>query len=132
MNKTIQELEQELRERKYEEAEKKRTEKLRKEEMFREKNKTNVYWSDDYAGLESGDYSFYYGYEKTLCPFHKTERCSCDEQEWCFVAEIKEQEVVRIPSSKLWFENKEVMEMLLLGIGCFLNDNPIGKKEGEI
>ncbi len=124
MKETIQELEQELRDRRQEEYERERIERLKKEQEFKEKHKVNTYWASDYAGLEAGDYSFYYGYEETFCPKHKNKNCEdygCELREWCFVAKIKDKEVMRIPSSKLWFEYKEPMEMLLLGIGHYFS-----------
>lgn len=124
MSKTINELENELRMKKLQEAEQKRKDRVKKEEDFREKNKINIYCSSDYAGMVSGEYSFYYGYEETYCPKHKDKDCGdlydCELQEWCFTASIGDKEVLRVPSSELWFEYKDVSEYLLLGIGKFL------------
>lgn len=126
MNKTIEELENELRTKKLQEAEQRRKDRTEKEKNFKKKNKVNVYWSDDYAGMVSDKYSFYYGYEETYCPKHKDEDCEdlydCELREWCFTASIGNRKVLRVPCSKLWFEYKEPMEMLLLGIGQFLSD----------
>ena len=106
----------------------KRIEKLHLEKEFKEKNNTNVYYSDDYAGLEVGKYSFYFGYEVTVCPKHKNKDCEdlydCDLREWAFQAKIDNKVVMTVPASELWFEHKDVLEYLLLGIGKFLDNQP--------
>lgn len=126
MDKTIQELEQELKIKKIKEAERKRRERMNKEDEFRKENKLNIYSSDDYAGLVTEHYSFYFGYEETACPKHKNKDCEdlydCELREWCFVANVGGKEVMRIRASELWFEYKDVLEYLLLGIGKFLEN----------
>lgn len=124
--KTVQELEIELKQAKQAEYEKKRLDKQRKEKEFKELNKTDVYYSDDYAGMNAGKYSFYFGYEQTYCPEHSNKNCEdngCELREWCFTADMEGREVMRIPASKLWFEHKDVLEYLLLGIGKFMESN---------
>ncbi len=70
------------------------------------------YFSDDYAGLESGRYSFYYGYEVT------------DGDEWCFIVKEKGNVVFKQTTSQI---NKSVNsdldrpnDYLLAGIGIWL------------
>lgn len=82
----------------------------------------DVYTSDDYCGLESGKYKFYFGYEETFCEEHGTE--SCDDSEWAFTAQVDDKEVMRIPKSKLHPTKDEVpFWYLVAGIGMFLNRN---------
>jgi len=66
--------------------------------------KANIAINDDYASAYISDdkyndlISFYYGYEKTFCPKHKTEEecwdVDCDEREWCFKFEEKGNSIV--------------------------------------
>lgn len=39
--------------------------------------KKEIYYSDDYAGLDAGDLRFYYGYEVT-------KQIDDEDEEWCF------------------------------------------------
>jgi len=72
------------------------------------------YHSDDYAGLESGNLKFYFGYEEID---EKTE-------EWCFVAKKDNKEILRIPQSELNKKCKNMLDMpqdyLIFGIGIYL------------
>ena len=125
MSEDIMELENKIRNLKLQKAEKERLERLNKEETFRKRTKVYAYSASDYAGLETGNYSFYYGYEETYCPKHKNKNCEdygCELREWAFVAKCGDKEIMRIPASELWFEYKEIEEMLLLGIGRFISD----------
>jgi len=74
----------------------------------------NQYYSNDYAGLVSGRYKFYYGYEVTN-----------DKDEWCFqvkengieVFNISEKEIEKnIDSHQLDMPQ----DFLLAGIGMWL------------
>lgn len=126
MTSEINELERKLQRLKLEEAEKKRRETRQAQENIEKELGVSTYWSDDYAGLSTGKYSFYYGYEETMCPKHKEKDCEdkydCDEREWCFTADIGKKEVMRVPRSKLTYEHKDVLELLLIGIGIFFNE----------
>jgi hypothetical protein len=46
------------------------------------------YYSDDYAGLESGKYHFYYGYEKTI-------EDENGDDIWCFTVTENGNEIFR-------------------------------------
>jgi len=101
---------------------------LRAEKNIKEKTMVDVYCSDDYAGLECGQYSFYFGYEATLCPKHgKDANCEdehdCEKNEWAFTVTKNNKEIMRIPSSKLINEWRDTYEALLYGIGQFMNKN---------
>jgi hypothetical protein len=50
--------------------------------------------SDDYASGEFQEYKFYYGYERTICPNHGNDLCSCDHSQWAFVVTNKKDEEV--------------------------------------
>jgi hypothetical protein len=120
-------LREEARKLEYQAHEEKRIAKLKEEESYRTSSKIDVFCSDDYAGLDSGKYHFYFGYEETYCPVksHKTEdNCyekDCDKREDCFVVSVDNKEVLRVPRSKLYpKEGEEPMFYLLAGIGLFL------------
>lgn len=89
-----------------------------------------VYGSDDYCGMVTGERAFYYGYERTSCPNHGTEECECDEREWCFTAREDGKEVARYTTSELEASAsrqeryREVDAYLLLGIGKYLASEP--------
>lgn len=71
---------------------------------------TRSYIASDYAGLDAGPWSFYYGYEKTDA-----------NDEWCFVASRGGDEKMRIPASKLTSRDKfDCGECLLSGLAIFL------------
>jgi hypothetical protein len=126
MEKTIQQLEVELRQKKEAEFQRIRKEQNDKEEVFRKLKKISVYTSDDYCGMSCGDYSFYYGYEVTRCPVksHKDDddcyEKDCDRREWCFVATHNGKEVLMLPTSELLPKQDEPYAYLLSGIGQFL------------
>ncbi len=74
--------------------------------------KIDVYASADYAGLETNDYKFYFGYE------HE------EDGEWCFTAKstkftgvfvLKQSELKGVST------NADMYEYLLAGIGMFIN-----------
>ena len=119
------ELKEEARKLELEASQERQELEIKQEQEYRKNTKTDVYCSDDYAGLEAGKYSFYFGYEMTICPVksHK-EDCEdngCEKREWCFVASINKKEVMRIPASKLYpKKQEEPMFFLLAGIGIFL------------
>ncbi len=124
----IEELESTLNILKEEKRKKEREEKEKAEEKIKKETKVTVYHSDDYAGLECGEYSFYFGYEETMCPKHgKNANCeddhNCEKNEWAFTATKNGKELMRIPSSKLINEWRDVYEALLYGIGQFMNKN---------
>lgn len=126
MEKSIIQIERELREAKIAEFNKQQKIKRRAKEEFEKKNKVNVYSASDYCGMSNGKHSFYYGYEETMCPTksHKNiDDCddnNCDKREWCFTADIDGKEVMRVPQSELVFDTNEPLEVLLAGIGKFL------------
>ena len=105
-------------------AEKRRLE-FKKEEEFRKESKLDVYTSDDYCGLEVGDYSFYYGYEVTVCPVKShNKNCEdngCEKREWAFEAKVKDKSVLVLATSELHpKEGEEPFWYLVAGIGHFL------------
>lgn len=128
VDKSIQELKDELRIKEMQEYERQRKAKLEKEENFRKENGVDVYTSDDYCGMSNGTCSFYYGYEVTACPKHKgKEHCwrdeDCELREWCFTADVDNKEVMRLRTSQLWGEDgEEPFFYLLGGIARFLKD----------
>lgn len=88
----------------------------RRERAIEELTGVRAYGSDDYWGLCVGRYKFYYGYERTMCLKHTD--CSCEDKEWCFTAEVDNEEIMRIPKSRLG-QDRGVWN-LLHGIGQFL------------
>lgn len=87
-----------------------------------------LFWSDDYAGLRTGELDFYFGYERTSCPHGHDADCDyCDEKEWCFVARRDGREVARYTQGELdrdtdgRLDPGEPYGHLLAGIGRFLN-----------
>lgn len=118
----IQQLENKLKDLRMEEWRKKQADQATRKSNFLAKNKHDVYHASDYAGMSSSGVSFYYGYESTSCKKHGNEYCDCDESEWCFTATHDSAEVMRIPKSKLWYENgEEPMFYLLCGIAIYMN-----------
>lgn len=82
------------------------------------KNQNKFYWSGDYAGLTSKNFSAYYGYEVTQL----RENPEDDEDvEWCFEAKFNNERII-IPYSKLRSENSEsdCMHNLMQGIAWIL------------
>ncbi len=84
--------------------------------------KPEVFINDDYAGCGFGGYSFYYGYEHSICGEcrGKNKGEYCDEHEdaesvWCFVANFKDEEVV-IPYDKLGVDKFDTVGCLMAGI----------------
>jgi len=128
MKQTIQELEKELSKARRVEHEQKRRDDYKKEQEFKAKENINLYTSSDYAGLENGKYSFYYGYEHTRCLVKQhgvscvdDSRDPCEDAEWCFVAKQGNKEIFRMVQSQLWWETGETpFFYLLAGIGHFL------------
>lgn len=94
-------------------------------------NKISVYCSDDYAGLDFGKYSFYYGYEETV-PEDAYER-ELDEFDWAFVAYIDKKEVMRLSFTQIKsyldkhsrerLDNFEIDSVLLAGIAVFFDSS---------
>jgi len=126
MSKSIQELEDEVRVRKMQEHKQKYQAQIKKEEDFRKETGVDVFTSDDYCGMVGGKYSFYFGYEETVCPKHKTntERCDdldCELSEWAFTATVDGKEVMRLPQSRLHpKQGEEPFFHLLTGIALYL------------
>lgn len=123
--KTPYELREEARKIELEEAHNKCQERIKERNKFEEETGIEVYTSDDYCGLVSGDMVFYYGYEETYCPIksHKKdcEDYGCEKREWCFVVSKKGKEIMRIPASKIHPENgEEPFWYLVAGIGHYL------------
>ena len=80
-------------------------------------NAVETYYSDDYAGLDTEDYSFYFGYE----------RADPVTEEWMFVVRKNGSEVFTLCSSDI--ENKTErrqlnmpQDYLIAGIGIWLNE----------
>lgn len=80
----------------------------------------DVFWSDDYAGLYSGKYQFYYGYEVTL-------NDEDDDSEWCFQVKENGREIYKTPQSEIDKITKNCSgnidspkDYLLAGIGIWL------------
>ena len=70
-----------------------------------------AYIASDYAGLSCENARFYYGYE------------SVDDEtgDWCFTADIKGREQIKIPFRKLGANDpSECYDCLLIGIGWVL------------
>lgn len=87
-------------------------------------------FSDDYAVMDCADYHFYYGYEYYHCPIHGNDKCcedgdDCEEckSEWCFVAWrlADDVEIFRIGWRELVYEEANVVNALVRGIGIFIN-----------
>lgn len=128
MNKSVDELREELRQAEMAELQKKQAVAREKEKAFKEATKIDVYTSDDYCGMSNGMYSFYFGYEETECPVkshYKEELCEahdCEKREWCFTASIGSKEVMRLRQSQCSaVESEEPFFYLLGGIAQFLN-----------
>lgn len=72
------------------------------------------YYSDDYAGLVSGKYSFYYGYEVTD---------PNSEDDWCFQVKENNKVVYSLTATELKQINNDLndcKDYLLTGIGMWL------------
>lgn len=124
----IYQLEKELQEKKRKLAEQTRKQKMEKEKEFIETTKVDVRRSDDYYGSSSGEYSFYFWYEKTMCKKHpKSKDCEdrfeCDEREWCFVASKWNKEIMRLPASSLkdWNIDETFVSWLMMFIQQITN-----------
>lgn len=88
-----------------------------------------VYFSDDYAGMKSPRFDFYFGYEATLCSHGADSRdCEC-EKDYCFTATHKGEEVARYTQAELdeavtyaspKLDFGEPYGYLLAGIGRYL------------
>lgn len=120
-----QELEKQAQQLRYEAREEKRRAELKAKEEFVTTKKMNVYTSDDYCGLTADKYSFYYGYEETVCSVksHRKncEDYGCEKREWAFTADVDGKEVLRLPTSQLHpTQGEEPFWYLVAGIGHFL------------
>lgn len=80
--------------------------------------KTRIFSASDYAGIETGDLYFYYGYEVK------------DEltDEWCFKVEQKDKEIFRLTKTQIekqteGFNSDEPMYYVTAGIGIWLVQN---------
>ncbi len=76
--------------------------------------------ASDYAALKAGKFSFYYGYEQTVCKAHAEEECqNC---EWAFVAKQGNRELMRLGWRQLPASGGqyEVTENLIAGLGVFI------------
>lgn len=76
-------------------------------------NNIKVYSSSDYAGLETQNYSFYYGYE-----------VEDEDGNWCFTASEQENgnEIIRYSSLELEADDEYPELGLLKGIGKFIEE----------
>jgi len=131
--KNLNEIQIKLQNLQREELSQERKDKIKTRDDFESKTNIKVYTSDDYCGLELDGVSFYYGYEATECPIksHKTEQdCDylcCDKREWCFTVNIKDKEMMKIPTSKLHPERgEEPFWYLVAGIGHYLSSPVLG------
>jgi len=78
--------------------------------------KPRVYGASDYAGLETDNAKFYYGYEET------------EGDEWCFTAEFNNQKI-KVPASKLQVKDTwDCVYCLLVGIGWVVTKYGIAKE----
>lgn len=73
------------------------------------------YYSDDYAGLNAGKFSFYYGYEET----------DVKNDSWCFVVKENGREIFRKSEIEIKknIDNRQlddVRDYLIAGIGMWL------------
>jgi hypothetical protein len=73
------------------------------------------YYSDDYAGLESGNLKFYYGYEIE----------DLETEDWCFQVKKNGQEIYRINRTQIEesIDNMQLndpQDYLVAGIGIWL------------
>jgi hypothetical protein len=90
-------------------------------------DKPKFYSASDYAGLNTKDASFYYGYEYSICHIcgKKNNGEYCDDhpesdRDWCFTASFDGKEIV-IPFQKLQHSDMfDVVGCLLVGIGWVL------------
>lgn len=105
-----------------------------------EKKETRIYEASDYAGMNVGDLSLYYGYEKIFCPTHHVygmqESTSCEHDnnaendcdndiEWCFAAKFGDKPAVwysRSDLEKLVNNEDSTSEYLLAGIAKLFED----------
>ncbi len=76
-----------------------------------------VYYSDDYAGIDAGNLKFYYGYEVVK----KVD----EEEEWCFQVKKDGKEVFKATTTDIEKSVKEcpfrdVRDYLLAGISMWL------------
>lgn len=76
---------------------------------------TENYYSDDYAGLTSGNLQFYYGYEVE----------DPESQDWCFQVKKDGKEIFRMSRSKIRqsVESDQLdgpRDYLIAGIGLWL------------
>lgn len=122
---TDSQIEDYLRERKFRVYSEKILKEREAEKAFKDAAHLNIYQSSDYCGLSIDNLSFYYGYEVTMCPKHKSEevceQVDCELREWCFTADEGNKEVLKLPTSKLWFINDaDIMWYLLSGIAHYL------------
>jgi hypothetical protein len=76
-----------------------------------------IYSASDYAGLESANLIAYYGYEETVG--------DGDNEEWCFVAKVNDEEIARIPRSQLKVRGDECIEFLLIGIATLFDTHKL-------
>ena len=77
-----------------------------------------VYYSDDYAGIDAGNLRFYYGYEVI--------KRVKDEEEWCFQVKKNDKEIFIATTSDIENSVKEcpfrdVKDYLLAGISMWLS-----------
>lgn len=102
--------------------------------------KIETFYSDDYAGCSMkhpllGEFEFYYGYERTYCPKCDLGKdCECDEVEWCFVAERKNnKEILRLSTSEIEKQVDEYSQLetpqdfLIAGVMLFLSQHDFNK-----
>jgi hypothetical protein len=76
---------------------------------------SEIYCSDDYAGIDLGNRKAYFGYEHTKCPVHGTidegndGQCEDCDLDWCFVVFDKnEKELCRFTQSELKLDNSNL------------------------
>lgn len=98
-----------------------------------------TYSSSDYAGVEAGKFSFYFGYEVTVCKKHKIidgghtfmgrgeKNCDCDDTEWAFQAVYSGKDgdkvFATIPQSDLGeFDGDYCMEGVVRGMAMIFEE----------
>lgn len=121
----IRQLENELKELKYQEFMKQQKESQRIKAEYQKKEKIDVWWSDDYYYASIWDTSFYYGYEVTMCKKHPKiddceDRYDCEKREWCFTAHEWDKEIMRIPESDLSPSCRDVADHLMCWILLYI------------
>lgn len=90
-----------------------------------------AYTASDYAGMNAGIYSFYYGYEFEWCPEHgftdhtPHQECEVEGAEWAFQAKKHDKTIAQYKASELSDNRQdwcETGDMLLNGFCKLFED----------